>query len=268
MSPFLIVSSGVLEDVLGLTVANQNDIWYKGVISLGTPPQSFELQFDTGSNLLWVPGQGCTSSGFYASSCKSGATYNPSASSTASDTGRQFSVSYGTGTAAGKYYTDKFAFGNGSSTLPLKNPVTFGVGEQMTFQDGGILGLSFATDENTPIFIQGVNEGVFDEPIFTAYFQDCEAGTCPNGGQITLGGFDSKNCESDYQWIPLTTGTPYWQFVVNTLSVGSFSASNFKVRDRNTVRDLIQGQKTCHFASGKHQKCGKMLPSPSEKTSF
>lgn len=101
--------SVVLHDSIGLTAANTNDIWYKAVVSLGTPPQSFQLQFDTGSSVLWVPGQGCSSSGAYATSCASGATFKPAQSSTASSTGQAFQLSYGTGSASGTYYQDVFA---------------------------------------------------------------------------------------------------------------------------------------------------------------
>ncbi|KAI6183025.1 Peptidase A1 domain-containing protein [Aphelenchoides bicaudatus] len=78
------------------SVSNTQNIWYKGVITLGTPPQSFELMFDSGSDLLWVPGAGCRSSGAAVSNCATQrSVYTPSRSSTARTLRQAFSISYG-----------------------------------------------------------------------------------------------------------------------------------------------------------------------------
>ncbi|KAI6198145.1 Peptidase A1 domain-containing protein [Aphelenchoides besseyi] len=218
---------GRLFDQYGQAVTNTQNIWYKGIITVGTPPQPFNVMFDTGSDLLWIPARGCTSSGAAVSNCRAqNPVYTATSSSTARNTGQSFSIAYGLGSAQGTYYQDAFAFGSPNGRqLKYPQAVTFGAAQQMTFFDGGIFGLSFPTSRNpNPIFYEGIRQRVFDQAMFTAYFANCPStGTCQNGGTITLGGFDSQHCSPNYNWIPVVGNGPYWQFNFQGISAGSYS---------------------------------------------
>ncbi|KAI6239823.1 hypothetical protein M3Y99_00534100 [Aphelenchoides fujianensis] len=218
---------GVLYDSYGQSIANTQNIWYKGIITVGTPPQSFNVMFDSGSNLLWIPGRGCTSSGAATANCRAqNPVYTPQSSSTAVNTGRGFNIAYGLGSASGSYYQDVFAFGSpNGQQLKYPQRVTFGVAQQMTFFDGGIFGLSFANpSQPNPIFIEGVRQGVFDSPVFTVYYGNCmSTGTCQNNGQITFGAYDTQHCSfQNFQWVPIQSSGVYWQFAFQGIRAGNY----------------------------------------------
>ena len=44
-----------------LTLNNTNNIRYYGSVAVGTPPQSFQVLFDTGSSAFWLPSSKCKS---------------------------------------------------------------------------------------------------------------------------------------------------------------------------------------------------------------
>ena len=98
---------------------NDNFMWY-GTISIGTPAKDFKgvilfffcsiwpsdlactVDFDTGSSDLFVPSSTC------GETCSGHEVYNPGDSSTSTDLGKPFSLSYGDGsTVSGEQYSDK-----------------------------------------------------------------------------------------------------------------------------------------------------------------
>jgi hypothetical protein len=75
---------------------------YTAKVYIGNSKQMFKVVVDTGSSDLWVPSVDCTSM-----SCKRHIRYDPSLSSTASSTGREFSMKYGTGSVMGHVFNDQ-----------------------------------------------------------------------------------------------------------------------------------------------------------------
>lgn len=81
-------------------VDDDGELW-QGTISVGTPPVTYTVDFDTGSSDLFLPGPSCTTN------CKGHKKYQPSSSSTSADARQKFSLAYGDGsTVQGEQYTD------------------------------------------------------------------------------------------------------------------------------------------------------------------
>lgn len=76
----------------------------------------------------------------------------------------------------------------------------FGAADHVVRLEKGIVGLGIpvANSPATSIFDAAYREGLLDKPIFTLFFKKCpkDQRECSNGGVITLGGQDTKNCDS------------------------------------------------------------------------
>ncbi|CAD5233640.1 unnamed protein product [Bursaphelenchus xylophilus] len=221
LSKATVNASSVIYDVYGQKLNSRSEVQYFAKITLGTPPQEFNVLVDTGSDVLWVPKLGCKSYGPLVRKCPNVDTYDPDASSTAESTRKLLFIEYGTGSVMGYYYRDNFAFGpkNGPQ-LRFKEKVTFGAGSRATFADDGILGLSFSESKRgaTNIFEQAVKEGLMDKPIFTVFMWEC-FGDCEDGGLITFGDFDKRNCCNVRGWAKAFPSEFLWMFRMDSAMI-------------------------------------------------
>ncbi|KAJ1956728.1 hypothetical protein EC988_001192 [Linderina pennispora] len=119
-------------------------LFYSGMISIGSPPQKFRVNFDTGSADLWVPSARCTNP-----VCTRHNQFNPNASSTYAPLlcGRlpnQIGIEYGTGMVTIQAAHDTLQWGS----MSIRN-ASFGEAVEMTpdfdAQFDGLFGLAFPT---------------------------------------------------------------------------------------------------------------------------
>ena len=92
-------SNDVVREGSSEVIKDYGNAQYFGIVEIGTPPQSFEVIYDTGSSNLWVPKVGCTHCGLPFISHKS--KYDEEKSSTYEQDGADFEIMYGSGSVKG-----------------------------------------------------------------------------------------------------------------------------------------------------------------------
>uniref|UniRef100_A0A452DQR3 Pregnancy-associated glycoprotein-11 n=1 Tax=Capra hircus TaxID=9925 RepID=A0A452DQR3_CAPHI len=148
---------------------NIMDLVYLGNITIGTPPQKFQVIFDTGSADLWVPSDFCA-----VQACSIHARFRHLQSSTFRPTNRTFSITYGCGTVKGIVVHDTVRIGDLVSTDQPFGLSTAEYGFKRIPFDG-VLGLNYPNISYSgaiPIFDKLKNEGAISEPVFAFYLSN------------------------------------------------------------------------------------------------
>ncbi|XP_054464971.1 pepsin A-like [Anoplopoma fimbria] len=199
-------------------MTNDADLSYYGVVSIGTPPQSFSVIFDTGSSNLWIPSVYCSSQ-----ACENHRKFNPQQSSTFKWGNQGLSIQYGTGSMTGYLAIDNVEVGG----ITVSKQV-FGISQteapfmaHMTAD--GILGLAFqtiASDNVVPVFDMMVNEGLVSQALFSVYLSS----NSEQGSEVVFGGVDSSHYTGQISWVPLSSAT-YWQIKMDSVTINGQSVA-------------------------------------------
>lgn len=188
---------------------------YWGTISVGKPPQSFRVIFDTGSGNLVVPSWDCQTDG-----CNPHRKYSPLKSSTAAAIktakGKNSTkITYGTGQVEGNFYSDQlclsesicasvhFLAASDETTDPFKNQPY-----------DGILGLglnALSMDKGFSIVNDLFTAGQLPQDLFTVALSD------DGSSEITFGGYRPELLASEITWMPVSSDS-YWQIAVADLT--------------------------------------------------
>jgi phytepsin len=187
---------------------------YYGPITIGTPPQPFQVLFDTGSSNIWVPSSECPIDQI---GCDFHNKYDHKKSSSYVKNGRPFSIQYGSGATSGFLSQDTVTVGGAEVQKQVFAEVTAEPG--LTFvaaKFDGLVGMAFksiSVDKVTPLFDNMVAQGLVKEQVFSFYMRATQV------GELLLGGIDSSKYTGPITWAPLTHET-YWAFNLDSLSIG------------------------------------------------
>ncbi|KAL7483001.1 hypothetical protein ACHAW6_008644 [Cyclotella cf. meneghiniana] len=195
-----------------ILIRDLSNAQYYGSVEIGTPPQSFQVVFDTGSADFWVPSQQCLAR---STNCRQKKAYDAHASSTFADvpTGAKtaFTIEYGSGPVSGNFATDTVTVAKdyaveGQTFAMVER--TMGLGDTYEYAKfDGILGLAFpvlSQDEDAATVLQNlVEQNIVDSPMFGFFLGN----NAP--GELTIGGYDQDRFQGEITWVDLLTPT-YW----------------------------------------------------------
>ncbi|KZT25193.1 acid protease [Neolentinus lepideus HHB14362 ss-1] len=185
------------------------ELWY-GQISVGTPPKTYTVDFDTGSSDLFLPGPNCDDT-----NCAGHKVYNPSQSSTSVDVHETFSLMYGDGSSvSGEQYNDTVTIaGLTAKQQRLGAASTYSSGfSKDNFPADGLMGMgykSISEYDADPVFASLVAQGQTTEPVFAFNLAS-------TGSELFIGGTDGSKYTGGLTYTPVTN-QGYWQ--VNLQSV-------------------------------------------------
>ena len=205
-------------------ISNYMDAQYYGAVSIGTPPQSFLVVFDTGSSNLWIPSAKCS---FLQIPCDLHQKYRSGDSSTYKALGDPFAIQYGSGSLSGFLSQDTVTWAG----LEIKDQVfaeaTKEPGIAFLFSKfDGILGMGWDTisvNGVKPPFYNAVDQGLVAENVFSFWLnRDAAAGGDGEGGEIVLGGVDPDHFVGEHTWLNVTR-EGYWQIAMDDVKLGGVS---------------------------------------------
>lgn len=193
------------------------DVEYLTPVQIGTPPQTLNLDLDTGSADLWV-----YSSATPPSDVNGQEVYNPSKSNTSSKVqGSTWDISYGDGSSSsGHVYYDNVTVG-GLSVYPMAVEAADDVSAEFTADSDidGLLGLAFGklntvSPKKEKTFFEAAR-ATLDKYVFTADLKAGEPGT------YNFGFIDETAYTGEIEYVPVDSSQGFWTFNTTGYQVGS-----------------------------------------------
>jgi len=247
----------------------QNDSEYLSPVTIGTPGQTFNLDFDTGSSDLWIFSTELPKATLSAAKTAGHVIFDSSKSSTFKKSSNTWKISYGDGSSAsGTTGTDTVTVGG----IAIKNQVielAKSLSTEFASGEGdGLLGLAWPaintvtpTQAATPVENM-ISQGLISNGLFTAHlasWRDTNTSTdasaaentgTDNSGEsfYTFGAIDqdvlsaSNVSESDISYVAVDNSQGFWQFPSTSATVAGKTvdrSGNSAIADTGTTLALV-----------------------------
>ncbi|ETN82237.1 eukaryotic aspartyl protease [Necator americanus] len=193
-------------------LSDYSNAQYYGTVQIGTPPQTFQLLFDTGSSNLW---------------------FNCKKSSTCTETNQPFEIQYGSGSMKGVVDNDVVCFGSDHKwctdktqglACATQEPGLAFVGAKFD----GILGMGWdrISVNNIPQPMDQIfaNKALCAEPVF-AFWLNRDLNNNAAGGEMTLCGTDPAHYKGSIAWEPLVS-EDYWRIKLGSVTIDGTTYTN------------------------------------------
>ncbi|GAA5978008.1 hypothetical protein JCM11641_004357 [Rhodosporidiobolus odoratus] len=194
-----------------------NDAAYFGGIGIGTPAQSFDVIFDTGSADLWVPS---------SKSSTSHDKFSTSASSTIETSTAEWDITYGTGSSEGYLARDVVTVGGHSVNQQIFALADSSAAVVDALPSDGICGMAFSTiaTSGAPTFFENlITQGGVSQQVFSYYMTRAKDSTTKSkgtiaGGELCIGCIDSSKHTGSLNYVPVASQS-YWSVKADGVSV-------------------------------------------------
>jgi len=194
---------------------NYRNVQYYGNVHVGTPPQTFSVIFDTGSNLMWLPAENCDC----RTTCKK---YLFSKSTTFVNLNKTKNLRYSIGGVNGSVVSDTVAI---APSLTLNDFNFMMVNKEMNLevmQADGVMGLGIDNEGNpkNSLIQQLYSQNHISAAKFTIYLS-----TEANGSRLILGDpADSPQLRTSVASMgscPVASGDNYWACSMNSVTISN-----------------------------------------------
>jgi len=199
---------------------------YYGTIDVGTPPQSFQVVFDTGSGNLMIPSVYC-----HTRACRMHKMFDRKESMTAQDINYdgspvhegasrdQITVTFGTGEISGVFIKDNISIGDITCPATSFVAATDETDDPFSsFNFDGVLGLALDEMSQSTEFnlvSQLAKQKKLKKNVFSVFLSDSNT----EMSEITFGDIKHHHMASELFWAPVSRPTGYWQVQIEDIAI-------------------------------------------------